>query len=174
MDLGDGGSQRDRHFEEVSAAYRASLDRLARVYEAQPEECRDLLQDIYLALWSSLKKFDGRCSLRTWVYRVAHNVGASHVRRRTKERLVSLEEIEVVSPEAETDRHQSVDLDRLYALIRRLHPLDRQMLLLYLEGFDAVSIGEVMGVSPGNVATKVHRIKNVLTRRFKEGPFHAK
>jgi len=87
---------------------------------------------------------------------------------------VSLEEIEVVSPEAETDRHQAVNLDRLYALIRRLHPLDRQVLLLYLEGLDAASIGEVMGISPRNVATKVHRIKNVLTRRFKEGPFHAK
>jgi len=39
-------------------------------------------------------------------------------------------------------------------------------MLLYLEGVDAASIGEVTGLSAGNVATKIHRIKAVLARRF--------
>jgi len=43
------------------------------------------------------------------------------------------------------------------------------MTLLYLEGMDAASIGEVMGVSAGSVATKIHRIKNILARRFHGG-----
>ena len=153
-------SPRNRLFDEMSSEYRVALDRLARAYEAHPEECRDLLQDIYLALWCSLERFDGRCSLRTWVYRVAHNVGASHVRRQTKSRLVSLEEIEAAPDQthAEQDRDQALNLERLLALIRQLLPLDRQMLLLYLEGMDAASIGEVIGVSRGNVATKIHPV----------------
>jgi DNA-directed RNA polymerase specialized sigma24 family protein len=34
------------------------------------------LQEIRIALWRSFANFDGRCSLRTWVYRVAHNTAA--------------------------------------------------------------------------------------------------
>jgi DNA-directed RNA polymerase specialized sigma24 family protein len=44
-----------------------------------PDKQKDLLQEMHMELWKSLGSFDGRCSLRTWVYRVAHNVGASHV-----------------------------------------------------------------------------------------------
>ena len=43
------------------------------------------------------------------------------------------------------------------------------MILLYLEGTDAASIGEITSLSAGNVATKIHRIKSVLATRFKEG-----
>ena len=50
--------------------------------------------------------------------------------------------------------------------MHQLKPLDRQLMLLYLEGIDAASIGEVTGLSSGNVATKIHRIKAILTRRF--------
>jgi RNA polymerase sigma-70 factor (ECF subfamily) len=37
---------------------------------------------------------------------------------------------------------------------------------------DAASIGEITGLSPGNVATKIHRIKNILARRFHQGGRH--
>jgi len=57
-------------------------------------------------------------------------------------------------------------------LIQSLKPLDRQVILSYLEGMDAASIGEITGLSSGNVATKVHRIKSVLARRFQEGGRH--
>lgn len=58
--------------------------------------------------------------------------------------------------------------ERLLALIHSLKPLDRQIVLLYLEGMDAASIGEITGLSSGAVATQVHRLKKVLTRRFHE------
>ena len=57
-------------------------------------------------------------------------------------------------------------------LIQQLKPLDRQVIISYLEGMDAASIGEVTGISPGNVATKIHRIKNILARKFNEGGRH--
>ena len=104
-----GQSQADL-YGETSAAFGAALERLARAYEADPESRRDLLQEIQLALWRSFEGFDGRCSLRTWVYRVAHN---------------------------------------------------------------AAAIAEITALSPSNVATKIHRIKNVLARRFHEGGSHA-
>lgn len=154
-------------YREATACYGAALDRLASAYEANPEERRDLLQDIHVALWRSFAGFDGRCSPRTWVYRVAHNVAASHVirQKRKNSALATLEAIEAM-PDVQDHYDDRVNLERLMALIHQMKPLDRQMMLLYLEGMDAASIGEVMGVSAGNVATKIHRIKNILARRF--------
>jgi len=45
--------------------------------------------------------------------------------------------------------------------------------LINLEETDAATIGEITGLSPGNVAMKIHRIKNILARRFREGGSHA-
>jgi RNA polymerase sigma-70 factor (ECF subfamily) len=79
---------------------------------------------------------------------------------------------------ADPDRSASgADYDqaaaRLYSLIRRLAPLDSQIMLLYLEDLDAAEIATTTGLSPGNVATKVHRIKRLLTRFYhSEDPSH--
>jgi RNA polymerase sigma-70 factor (ECF subfamily) len=167
-------STQDELYQDAARVYGPALERLARAYEADPEIRRDLLQDIHVALWRSFEGFDGRCSARTWIYRVAHNVGASHILRQRRTRsqaLVGLEELEnlpdaATGPQA-TDRSQA--LDRLFHLIQRLKPLDRHVILSYLEGLDAASIGEIAGLSPSNVATKIHRIKTMLARQFQQG-----
>ena len=80
----------------------SSLERLARAYEADPEKRRDLSQDIHFQLWRSFQNYDSRCSLRTWVYRVAHHVAVSHVirERRIFSNLVSLEELDILPDKA--------------------------------------------------------------------------
>jgi RNA polymerase sigma-70 factor (ECF subfamily) len=156
----------------------AAIRRLARGYESDPDKQRDLLQEIHMELWLSLRSFDGRCSLGTWVYRIAHNVGASHVvrSRRLASRLVDLETLEagifLVDAEAQVDRWFSAAI--LLDLIHRLKPLDRQVILLYLEGEGAGPIAEVTGLSAANVATKIHRIKRVLKQEYLEGAADAK
>jgi len=125
-----------------------------------------------VALWRSFAAFDGRCSVRTWVYRVAHNVATSQVvrRRRWAQTFVALDELDSMADAV--DPGQLLDdrraLDRMMTLIHRLDPIDRQVTLLYLEGMDAASISEIAGISPGNVATKIHRVKKILARRFHE------
>ena len=167
-------SPQDALYQEAAQTYGAALERLARAYEADADLRRDLLQEIHVALWRSFGGFDGRCSLRTWIYRVAHNVGASHVIRQQRTRsqiLVGLEELENL-PDSEAGAEaaeRSQALDRLLGLIQRLKPLDRHVILSYLEGLDAASIGEITGLSAGNVATKIHRIKNMLARQFQQG-----
>jgi len=167
----------DELYRETADSYGAAMERLARAYEADADRRGDLVQEIHIALWRSFAKFDGRCSLRTWVYRVAHNAATSYVirQRRNNAPLVSLEEFDALpdsgAGEATADRNRA--LERLLELIQRLKPLDRQVILSYLEGLDAVSIGEITGISARNVATKIHRIKQILTRQFHEGVRHA-
>jgi len=169
----------DSLYEQAADTYGAALDRLARAYELDPEARRDLLQEIHLQLWYSLAQFDQRCSLRTWVYRVAHNVATGHVVRQSRIRkgLVSLEEVEEAETMSgsshESDAAQNQAPERISGLIQRLKPLDRQIIVSYLEGMPANSISEITGLSPANVAMKVHRIKNILKRWFAEGGSHA-
>jgi RNA polymerase sigma-70 factor (ECF subfamily) len=167
----------DDLYKEAADTYGSALDRLARAYEADPDTRRDLLQDIHLQLWRSFGHFDKRCSLRTWVYRVAHNVATGHVVRQRKIRnsLTSIEEIEAMPSNEQSERiaSQNQALERLSTLIQQLKPLDRQIIFSYLEGMDANSTAEVTGLSAANVAMKIHRIKNILKRWFHEGEFHA-
>ena len=154
--------------------FGAAIERLARAYEADPDKRRDLLQDIHLAVWRSFEKFEMRCSLRTWIYRVAHNTGATHVyqqKRRAAERLVTLEEIEKADDgtNLQLTTEREIAMERLVNLIHQLRPIDRQLMLLYLEDLDMTSIAEIAGISPGNARVQIHRIKSILVRRFQGG-----
>ena len=166
----------DEFYLKVAAEYGAALARMAYAYEADPDLRRDLSQEIHLALWRSFGRFNGRCSLRTWIYRVAHNVATSHVIRQAKSKksapaFLTLEEAEAQAgnENVEISADRTHALARLFALIQRLDPLDRQVILAYLEDLDAESIAEITGLSAANVWSKIHRIKNVLVRQFHRG-----
>jgi len=172
-----GAISQDDLYQDAVEQYGPSIERLTRAYEADPERRRDLSQDINFQLWRSFQRYDARCSLRTWVYRVAHNVAASHVLRERKvfSNLVSLEELEMIPDKqhGQFAADQQRNLEQLSKLIQRLKPLDRQVIVSYLEGLDAVSTGKITGLSPPNVAMKINRIKSIL-RRFHEGGNHAR
>lgn len=152
------------------ADFGPALVRLARAYEPDADQRRDLLQDVHFALWRSFAGFAGQCSLRTWVYRVAHNTAIS-ARRRRNAPLASLEELVDLraADDPEHDVGHAHALERLEMLIRRLSSPDDQVMLLYLEDVDTASIAEITGLSAGAVATRIHRVKALLARQFRQG-----
>jgi RNA polymerase sigma-70 factor (ECF subfamily) len=159
-------------YAEAAESFGPALARLARAVERDTERARDLEQDIHLALWRSLGGFAGECALATWTYRVAHNVAADHAARGARAApLVGLEAIADLpapgNPEQMAGNAQA--LDRLHALILRLTPADRSVILLYLEGLDARQIGEITGLTANHIGVKVHRIKAMLARQFAYG-----
>lgn len=177
--MGDGrpANEQEERYAEAAAAFGPAIDRLARGYERDPDKRLDLVQEIHVALWRSLARFDGRCSLRTWVYRVAHNTATSKVLRpqTNAPTIVALNDgpesaAAADSEDVALDRRRA--LERMYGLIRALKPLDRQVMLLYLEQLDAASIAEITGLSAANVATKVRRIKHALILGFHGGERH--
>jgi RNA polymerase sigma-70 factor (ECF subfamily) len=159
-------------YETAIGEFGRALDRLAAGYEADPERRLDLRQEIHLQLWRSFAVFDGRCSLKTWTFRVAHNTAVTYVNRERRKNagFVSLEEIERTAPAG--DRAPDIDqqraLEQLSGFIRQLKPLDRQIMICYLEEMDTAAIAEITGLSPANVGMKIHRIKNILASRFLE------
>lgn len=169
-------SRREELYSTAVLEFGRALDRLAAGYEADPDKRRDLRQEIHFQLWRSLERFDGRCSLKTWAFRVANNISASYItrERRISARFVGLEDIAPIAPDEgeapDLDRQRS--LERLSRLILRLKPLDRQIMICYLEDLDQASIAEITGLSVANVGMKIHRIKTILARWFHEETEH--
>lgn len=165
-------------FVEVVHTYRPAIERLCRAYQRQPAAQKDLHQEILVALWTSLPRFEGRASVRTWVYRVAHNVALTFQSRSRREPSAPTEAILDLDAEpndfqeawAAQDPVDAIDrsraIERVHDLLRRMKPVDAQVFFLYLEGVEAPEISEITGLSIANVAVKVHRIKALVLRRM--------
>jgi len=171
-----GSPEQNELYARAVAECGRMLDRLSAGYEADPDKRRDLRQEIHLQLWRSFGMFDGRCSLKTWALRVAHNTAASYVirERRMNERLISLEEIEqtLESVEQPGDIDRERALQKVQQVILKLRPLDRQIIISYLEGLDAASIADITGLTSANITMKIHRIKKLLAHRIREEQSH--
>lgn len=170
--------RQDELYRKAAVELGPAMARLAAVYECNPALREDLLQDIHVAVWQSLANFKGECALRTWTYRVAHNTAATHVlrqKRTRREQWVTLEELESTPDELDNERlaDEWGVLEKVRVVIEKLKTIDRDVLLLYLEGLGPAEIAEVVGVSPNLVAQKVHRTKQVLKRYFASGENHA-
>jgi len=156
-------------YAEAGRQFAPALARLSRSVERDADRARDLEQEMHCALWQSLARFDERCALKTWVYRVAHNVAADHVARSVRGlQRVPLEEIEALPSPAnvEAATAEALVLAQVGELIRRLPPVDMQVIVLWLEGESAATIAQITGLSPGAVNVRVHRIKTLLASHF--------
>lgn len=158
----------DDRFHRLLRAYGAAIERLASAYEPDPNEREDLMQEIVFALWSALPSFRGECSERTFAFRIAQNRGLTHRwrRRRREARVVELEQLpDIADPATESDSNGSLGIlgrDQLVAAVQRLPDLQRDVIVLSLEGLPNTEIAEVLGISEGNVAVRLSRARAAL------------
>ena len=135
---------------------------------ADPADRDDLVQEMLLAVWQALPVFDDRrCKLSTFLYRVANNRAQNwnRSRRRYSHKLQAFQNApQLVLHLADSEAHAS-RLEWLYVLIRQLPTLDRTVLLLHFDQLSHKEIGEVTGLSEGNVGVRMHRIKRWFAER---------
>ncbi|MDN3645440.1 sigma-70 family RNA polymerase sigma factor [Pontixanthobacter aestiaquae] len=159
----------DTLYKQAEAEFAPAIARLARAMERDKEKARELEQDIHCELWRSFARFDGKCALSTWVYRVAHNVAASHIgsaiRRPDAVPLEEIRDLPVVGG-AEEQAAENHAIARVHTLIRQLPAVDAQVILLWLEGQSGKAIAEITGLNLSAINVRIHRIKHVLTKEF--------
>ena len=66
-------------FKEIYSEFKISVERISFYFEKNKEKSNELNQDIWIRFWKSLENFNNECSLKTWIYRVAHNTAINHV-----------------------------------------------------------------------------------------------
>lgn len=150
------------HFNQLLHENHPRMVRLARQY-ADADDWQDLLQDMRLQLWLSLPGFDGRAQLDTWVYRVALNTAISHRRRKRLPR----SNADAVAEAGDTGAIND-EMDVLRDFLGALDPVNRALLLMDLEGMSRTQIAEVLGLSAGNVAVRMTRLRQRFEERYLE------
>ena len=157
------GDDRQQAFGTLLQRHAGIVFKVANTYARLPEDRADLAQEIAAQLWRAWPKYDPARSASTWMYRVALNVAISHVREqsvRNRHDAVSLDEtLHDMADASATDHEGEEHLRLLQAFIARQPPLDRALLLLYLEERPQREIAEILGITESNVSTKIGRLK---------------
>ena len=137
-------------------------------YCSNPDNRKDLQQEILMQLWNSYSKFDGRVKISTWIYRIALNTAISFYRNDCKhnDKKVSIDPSIISLPGFEYDSEQDENIVMLYQFIERLDEMDKGLMLLYLDDNKYKDIADILGISETNVATKISRIKKNLKEKF--------
>jgi RNA polymerase sigma-70 factor (ECF subfamily) len=149
--------------------HRRLIFKVARTYTHNAADRDDLAQEITTQLWRAYPSYDQQRPVTTWMYRIALNVGISFLRNDGPRQRLSVPldaELQLQledQPPAEADESLRI----LQEFISQLDPLNRALLLLYLDEHSYHDIAEILGISETNVSTKLNRLKDLL-RRFGE------
>lgn len=157
--------QRQQEFEALLHANQGIIFKVAGTYCWQLDDRADLVQEIIAQLWRAWPRYDPARTLTTWMYRIALNVAISFVRKEVRHRQAAIPLDETVHDTSDPNPHDPVLQERrrrLQEFIARQAPLDRALLLLYLEDRNQREIAEILGITPTNVSTKISRLKEKI------------
>jgi RNA polymerase sigma-70 factor (ECF subfamily) len=159
--------QHQQRFEALLHEHRRIVFKVAGLYSRTAADRDDLVQEISVQLWRSFARYDERqAKFSTWLYRIALNVAISQARRQRWSEAGRFEPLQphhletVAGGEAMAEPDER--LSELYRFIGQLDPLNRALILLYLEDRNYAEMAEILGISETNVATKISRIKQKL------------
>lgn len=140
-------------------SFHPQLWRAVCGYELNPALREELMQDVLLAVWQALPTLREHDRLLPFVLRVAHNLGASHVRTATRAPAplpLDPDRHDVPDPTT-TEDGDSARSQWLFQALVTLPLSLRQPLMLQLEGFDYGEIAALLGISQENVGVRLHR-----------------
>jgi RNA polymerase sigma-70 factor (ECF subfamily) len=145
--------------------YAPLVHRFASALGVPVDEREDAAQDIFIAVFRSLKHFRGEAQLSTWIYRIAarHAIRLGR-RRRTREtmRLTMLNEKPTVLNDPAERSTQVATLDRMLA---KLPPKKRTVLVLFeIEGLSAKEISDVVGCPENTVWSRLHHARSEMVK----------
>jgi RNA polymerase sigma-70 factor (ECF subfamily) len=144
---------------ELFEQWRGALLRYLSTFGLPPHDAEEIVQEVFLALYSHLRQDKARTNLRGWLFRVAHNLA---LKRRIAERRTSALAAEVgnlphpaLNPEEELASSQRQR--RLSSILHALPEQDRRCLYLRAEGLRYREIAEVLGMSLGSISASLAR-----------------
>jgi RNA polymerase sigma-70 factor (ECF subfamily) len=142
--------------------------KICNSYCSNRDDRADLAQEIMYQLLKSYERYNATYKFSTWMYRIALNVAISFYRKtKTGKQVISLVEDH---GELEDKENESAILEKnihlLEQFITELKELDKALMILYLDEKNYREIGEILGITETNVATKISRIKEKLKQHF--------
>ena len=164
--LTDGRSaQQQRLFDEITVRYDNLIAGICLSFARSKEDFEDLRQDAYLNIWRGLGRFRAESAISTWIYRVTFNTCVSSQRKSAQTEEVSLrelyDELYCGNDDASTARYI-----QMYRLIGRLKPIDKSIMLMWLDEKSYDEIADVVGLSRNAVGLRIKRAKDQLAEMY--------
>lgn len=155
-------SEKERQFLEILDTYKSVIAKVCCIYTSPTADFDDLYQETVINLWNGFDNFRGDAKISTWIYRAAINTCITWVRRNKKHaNNISLEADMPIIAEGST---KLADYKRLHSLIAKLQPLEKAIITLWLDEKSYEEIAYITGISQSNVAVKLHRIKEKMSK----------
>lgn len=135
-------------------------------YATKDVPFEDIRQEVLISLFKGYRNFRHESSEETWVYKVCINTCLFSLRRLTpKVKMLSLDELPLIHFQEDNDNDLKEKLEWLYMLISQLQPMDKALILMWLDELSYEDIALNMGIPRNTVASRLHRIKEKISSR---------
>lgn len=148
----------EKEFISLLNAHQKIIYKVCNLYMDKHADREDLFQEITLQAWKAYANFRGDAKFSTWLYRIALNTAITFFRK--EKRAPSIYSTDVL-PEQNEEAYDPIEekVKAMYAAIGNLSKIDKAIVMLYLEDYSYIEIGDMMGITANNVAVKMNRIK---------------
>jgi|SRR6185437_12672909 len=160
---------KETRFLQLIEENKGILFKISKIYQDDPEDRDDLLQEMVLQLWLAFESFRGESKFSSWMYRVALNTAIvffkKQKRRPDSEQLpYQFERAEEPSPSGEKEAQLAV----FYKAVQQLGKVEKAVIYLYMENQPYADIAANLGITEVNVRVRINRIKNRLKEIIKK------
>ena len=156
-----------KDFDKIVAKHKDKIFKTCLGFAYNEEDAKDLVQEVFINIWSGLSKFKREAKISTWIYRLTINTCLMHKRKKQIEFTALKEDVadyvQVVLP---TNESVAKDLLLLRKYLNELEEKDRVIMILYLENLQYDEIAEITGLTKNYIGVKISRIKNNLKLKF--------
>ena len=143
-------------FERMVQEHKNTIYTVCFMFSNDSDEVNDLFQEVLINLWKGYSSFKRLSGIDTWIWKVSFNTCISSERKKKRHKTVPLSmDIDLFHDKDD----ESKQIRQLYQRIHRLKPLDRAIVLLWLEGISYEEIGAIVGISTKNVSVRLFRIR---------------
>lgn len=154
----------DREFVTLLNTHQNIIHKVCNLYMDTAEDREDLFQEITLQAWKSYQNFRGEAKFSTWLYRVALNTALTYFKKQQRAPVTYFPEILPEKKPVPADPIEQ-QVQALYTAIGNLSQVDKAIIMLYIEDYNYNDIGQMIGITPNNVAVKINRIKSRLKQQ---------
>ena len=158
----------EKDFIQLITEHQKIIHKVCNLYMNNERDKKDLFQESLLAAWKGYRNFKGDAKFSTWLYRVALNTAITFYRKEQRQVPTGQYQEQYAAVLADAPFTQDEQLTAMHRAIAELSPVDKALVMLYLEDYNYLDIGDIMGISVNNVAVKMNRIKTKLKESSKK------
>jgi RNA polymerase sigma-70 factor (ECF subfamily) len=141
----------------VGVLYEKYYDRIVRyifVRIGDQSEAENLAGDVFLKALKSFDSFHGNGEqIRSWLFKIAHNLMVDYVRKASKQKFILFNDIEIPDKSSiEETVEKKFEVEKLSKALKQLTPAQREVIgLRYFAGLSSDEVGKILGKSSGSV-----------------------